>query len=219
MPRNFSTPVGRQILEKGSLQTSPTYIPCQWSLWRHVCLHKEHPDPNRVHLQLATGKVPFHEFPEQITAAIAVLRGKRPRKPRPFGAKGITKEVWKVAEKCWHQKAEKRPEVKQVLQILHEMENPGVCISRVPTGLLRKFADFRLEQVMIVPNLRSRKCCTRSFVEPKGEAAYCGIHYTPWNTFGSLIVYSWHHAMIDSTIGAMSGRENNRLIRFPREAH
>lgn len=44
-----------------------------------------------------------------------VSRGKRPQKPRDFDAPGTSKAVWKVAEKCWHNDASKRPEVREVL--------------------------------------------------------------------------------------------------------
>ena len=56
---------------------------------------------------------------------VLVSRGKRPEKPRRFDAPGITPAVWKVAQKCWHEKASRRQEVKEVLENLQKIANPG----------------------------------------------------------------------------------------------
>ena len=48
--------------------------------------------------------------------------------PRNFGAPGtLTPGVWAIAERGWHQKPERRPEVKTVLQNLENIANPGGC--------------------------------------------------------------------------------------------
>ncbi|KAF9646900.1 kinase-like protein [Thelephora ganbajun] len=73
-----------------------------------------------VIVELVTGKVPFPDLTDaHIT--IGVPKGIRPPKPRPFKAPGMTPVVWKIAKKCWREKAEERLEVKDVLQYL---ENP-----------------------------------------------------------------------------------------------
>jgi hypothetical protein len=80
-------------------------------------------------LQLATGMMPF---PGKMDPSVMIMisKGKRPPKPRHFDAPGITPAVWKIAKKCWHEKANERPEVNTVLQDLENLANPtpGVCI-------------------------------------------------------------------------------------------
>ena len=84
------------------------------------------PGSNRLSFQLTTGKMPFPERTDP-NVTILVFQGKRPSKPRRFEAPGITPEIWKIAEKCWHQKAKERPEVKTVLQDLENIVNAGGC--------------------------------------------------------------------------------------------
>ena len=88
--------------------------------------------------------VPFPEYPDP-KVTVMISKGKRPRKPRRFEAQGITSEVWKVAEKCWHEKARERPEVKQVLQNLEKIANSGVCTHRACTCSAWELIDDQLE--------------------------------------------------------------------------
>ncbi|KAF9789402.1 kinase-like domain-containing protein, partial [Thelephora terrestris] len=73
---------------------------------------------------LVTGQVPFADSTEYNVVSI-VLKGKRPPKPRRFDAPGTSEAVWKVAQKCWHGKAHKRPEVKEALQYLNDIKHGG----------------------------------------------------------------------------------------------
>ena len=70
--------------------------------------------------------MPFPEFTDP-NVTILISKGKRPSKPRRFEAPGMTPAVWKVAKKCWHEKARERPEVNAVLQSLENMANIGGC--------------------------------------------------------------------------------------------
>ena len=88
--------------------------------------------------------MPFPEFPDP-KVTLMISKGKRPRKPRRFEAEGITSDVWKVAEKSWHEKPGSRPEVKQVLQNLEKIANPGVCTHIACTCSPWEFIDLRLE--------------------------------------------------------------------------
>ena len=74
-----------------------------------------------------TGNVPFPEFSDY-DAIKMILRGKRPLKPPRFEAPGMTPAVWKIAEKCWHEKAKERPEVSTILRYLETLANPGVYV-------------------------------------------------------------------------------------------
>src|SRR6266403_1559481 len=99
--------------------------PCLWSLWRYVyfwkatCLGSDCP-----RFQLVIGRDPFNELLGSIN--ILVPKGTRPTKPRHFDAPGMTPAVWKIAQKCWRQKAKERPEVYTVLRSLERLANPGV---------------------------------------------------------------------------------------------
>ena len=81
---------------------------------------------DRPRFQLVTGRMPFPEFTDP-NVTIMISKGKRPPKPRHFDAPGIAPGVWKVAEKCWHEKAKERPEVDAVLQYLESIANTGGC--------------------------------------------------------------------------------------------
>lgn len=71
-----------------------------------------------------TEEVPFPGV-EDYMLPLVIMKGKRPQKPRKFDAPGITSGVWAVAERCWHEKAKKRPEVKTILLDLENIANPG----------------------------------------------------------------------------------------------
>ena len=84
------------------------------------------PVPDSCCVQLATGKMPFPDMTDP-NVTIAISKIKRPSKPRRFDAPGMTPAVWKVAQRCWHQKAKERPKANTVLQSLERLANPGVC--------------------------------------------------------------------------------------------
>ncbi|KAF9789413.1 kinase-like domain-containing protein [Thelephora terrestris] len=79
-----------------------------------------------VVVELVIGEMPFRGISDP-TVTVMVSRGERPPKPRQFDAPGISPAVWKVAKTCWHKKAERRPEAKEVLRDLEKIANPGVC--------------------------------------------------------------------------------------------
>lgn len=81
-------------------------------------------DPDKFSLQLATGQIPFSDL-ASCNVADVVLRGERPQMPHHFDAPGITPEVWMSAEKCWHRRAEERPEIEAVLQDLQKVAKQG----------------------------------------------------------------------------------------------
>lgn len=95
-------------------------------------------------LQLATGKVPFPEY-TTLNVSLVTSKGKRPLKPARFEAPGITPEVWKIAKKCWHQKAEKRPEAHVVLRDLETLLQVNVCTRCTCTCLPWEVVDLESE--------------------------------------------------------------------------
>ena len=74
-----------------------------------------------------TGKKPY---PDSLDTAVVikVSKGKRPPKPDSFEASGMPKAVWKIAEKCWQEKAKERPDANAILQSLRNVTNTtGRC--------------------------------------------------------------------------------------------
>jgi hypothetical protein len=84
------------------------------------------PHSDHFGFQLVTGRMPFPEFTDP-NVTVLISKGKRPPKPRNFDAPGITPAVWKIAKKCWHEKAKERPEVDAVLRYLEDIANTGGC--------------------------------------------------------------------------------------------
>jgi hypothetical protein len=76
-------------------------------------------------LQLVTGKIPFPDVKLDGNITSKISKGERPPKPKGFPAPGASEEVWGVAEKCWHKKADKRPEVAQVYKHLNDIKSGG----------------------------------------------------------------------------------------------
>ncbi|KAF9789406.1 kinase-like domain-containing protein [Thelephora terrestris] len=77
-----------------------------------------------VVVELVTGSVPFPDSTDYSVIHM-VTKGKRPPEPRLFDAPGASTEVWKIAKKCWHGQADKRPEAVEVLQYLGNILNTG----------------------------------------------------------------------------------------------
>jgi hypothetical protein len=92
------------------------------------------PGSDYFRFQLVTGKIPFSEHVDH-NVVIFISSGMRPRKPFRFDAPGMTPAVWKIAEKCWHEKAEERPEVNTVLQHLENIAGG----KGAPTPLTRRW--------------------------------------------------------------------------------
>jgi len=89
---------------------------------------------SNLRLQLVTGKIPFYRHSNGMVSHL-VLGGTRPLKPDPFDAPGMTPQVWKIAEECWHGEAQRRPDAKAVLQRLENVEaEAGVCTPGAPVA-------------------------------------------------------------------------------------
>ena len=125
-PPNVSALEGLYGSGKENRRRKPMYTPCPWSSWRCVCFSESMTcrRSDCFHFQLVTGRMPFPEFDDS-NVVVLISKGKRPPKPRHFDAPGMTPAVWKIAKKCWHEKARERPEVNAVLQDLEDLANPG----------------------------------------------------------------------------------------------
>lgn len=122
------------MFKRKNLRTSPTCTPCRWSLSRCVCHWKDDRQAlDWLCFQLATGKMPFSDLSDS-NVIVMISKGKRPPIPRRFDAPGTSKAVWKVAKKCWQDKARERPEANEVLQNLENILNLGACTHQICTS-------------------------------------------------------------------------------------
>jgi hypothetical protein len=86
------------------------------------------PSPDCFRFQLVTRGLPFLGLTHE-QVLVAVPMGRRPLDPYLIRAPGMSPAVWKIAERCWHEKARERPEVNVILKNLENLANPGpgVC--------------------------------------------------------------------------------------------
>ena len=66
-------------------------------------------------VEVFTGKVPFQDETPTV-AASCVRRGERPVIPQNAEQLGLTREMWKFLESCWHQDPKKRPTMKNIVR-------------------------------------------------------------------------------------------------------
>ena len=86
--------------------------------------------------------MPFSGYTDR-DIAVMVSSGKRPSRPRRFEAPGITPEVWSIAKRCWHERAEERPNAEAVLQDLRQITNRnGEHVQEVRSYPQREFIDL-----------------------------------------------------------------------------
>ncbi|KAJ7113402.1 kinase-like domain-containing protein, partial [Mycena epipterygia] len=62
-----------------------------------------------VSYEILTGKVPFHEFPNDMAVMFHVLGGKRPLQPRPCSGTTARESLWELLQECWQEKPDTRP--------------------------------------------------------------------------------------------------------------
>jgi serine/threonine protein kinase len=68
-----------------------------------------------VAVEVFTGKIPFEKQKTQ-TAAQKIAKGDRPEMPGNAQEVGLTGEMWKLLESCWHQDPKKRPKMEEVVK-------------------------------------------------------------------------------------------------------
>ena len=68
--------------------------------------------------EVLSGQVPFALVQRQAPAAMKVIDGERPERPRGEEGKLITDAIWEVLEHCWKDQPSDRPTVEAVLQSL-----------------------------------------------------------------------------------------------------
>ena len=66
-------------------------------------------------VEVFTGKIPFEEQKNE-AVVLRISRGGRPEMPGNAQAVGLTTEIWKLLESCWHQNPKKRPTMEEVVR-------------------------------------------------------------------------------------------------------
>lgn len=67
---------------------------------------------------MLTGKVPFHELPNDMTVMFSVAEGKCPSQPLSCSGTTGLESLWELLQNCWEGKAEMRPAAPQIVQRL-----------------------------------------------------------------------------------------------------
>ena len=64
-------------------------------------------------IEVFTGELPFGDM-EHETAILMIAQGHRPEKPRGAESRGLTVDVWRYIQRCWHQNPKKSPDIDAV---------------------------------------------------------------------------------------------------------
>ncbi|KAF9445355.1 kinase-like protein, partial [Macrolepiota fuliginosa MF-IS2] len=66
-----------------------------------------------VMYEILTDRIPYYEFPRDVTILSKVMRGVKPSRPSDFGVE-LSDEIWAIMEECWNHDPVQRPTVPQV---------------------------------------------------------------------------------------------------------
>jgi len=72
-------------------------------------------------IEVFTGELPFGNVRHE-TAILMIARGQRPEKPQDAECCGLTAEMFRFIEKCWHQNPAKRPDINEVVTAWKDFE-------------------------------------------------------------------------------------------------
>lgn len=81
--------------------------------------------PNNIIPQILTGRVPFHELPNDVTVMFKVIEGNRPSRPEACSGTAALDSLWKLLETCWDGEAEKRPSAAEIVRGLEGLSLRG----------------------------------------------------------------------------------------------
>ncbi|KAJ7289148.1 kinase-like domain-containing protein, partial [Mycena rebaudengoi] len=68
--------------------------------------------------EIMTGKVPFHQLPNDMAVIMKVAQGIRPLRPLSCSGTTALDSLWELMQTCWDGKTEMRPEAPQIVQRL-----------------------------------------------------------------------------------------------------
>jgi len=66
-------------------------------------------------VEVFAGEMPFGGQTNAVVA-LYILRGHRPEMPENAQAVGLTREIWKLLQRCWHRNPEKRPTMEEIVK-------------------------------------------------------------------------------------------------------
>ena len=98
------------------------------------CLAKKPVSHSLEHIQIFTGRIPFHLYTEE-QVILLLAGGERPDKPTH---EEFTPKMWTITRKCWDRNPKKRPEILDVLEILESRDGAFSNIHPGYFHLLRK---------------------------------------------------------------------------------
>ncbi|KAJ7113462.1 hypothetical protein C8R44DRAFT_710619 [Mycena epipterygia] len=68
--------------------------------------------------EILTGKVPFHELPNDMAVMFKVVEGRRPSQPSSCSGTTALDSLWELLQDCWNEKPDKRPTAVQIVERL-----------------------------------------------------------------------------------------------------
>jgi hypothetical protein len=75
-----------------------------------------------------SAELPFHEIPRDYGVILAVMSGKRPRRPSHdmCRTRGLSGGLWNLIEICWADRPSDRPTASQIVECLHALPHRHV---------------------------------------------------------------------------------------------
>jgi len=73
-------------------------------------------------VEVFTGELPFGGVRHE-TVILMIAQGQRPEKPRGAESGGLTAEIWRFIQRCWHQNPAKRPHIDAVVAAWQSFES------------------------------------------------------------------------------------------------
>ena len=75
-----------------------------------------------------SGELPFHEIPRDYSVILAVMSGKRPRRPLHdmCRIRGLSNDLWDLIEICWADRPSDRPTASQIMERLYALPHGHV---------------------------------------------------------------------------------------------
>ncbi|KAJ7088699.1 hypothetical protein C8R44DRAFT_443990 [Mycena epipterygia] len=104
--------------------------------------------------EIITGKVPFHEWPNDMAVMFQVADGKRPSQPSSCSGTTALDNLWKLVEDCWKDKPDSRP---TAVQIVERLKSPLIqaTTTRPTTDWDEKFSSKFRRSLQVQPLLPS----------------------------------------------------------------
>ncbi|KAJ7578052.1 kinase-like domain-containing protein [Mycena floridula] len=92
-------------------------------------------------LEIFTGKIPYHYFPQDITASMHTIAGKHPKRPAiEECSQPLPDDLWELMQKCWEKDPVLRPSTRSIVeqqsQIIAANSNSVNIALSPPTKLL-----------------------------------------------------------------------------------